>query len=82
MSPPVPTPPWVRQPSSCSRVRSVVWKIAADGSTRVVAGELGGRYGVRLGPLPGRLNALHGLSVAPDGSLFVLDENAVLSVRQ
>lgn len=61
--------------------RAVVWKISADGSMQVVAGQLGGRYGVRLGPLPGNLNAPSGLSVAPDGTLFVLDENAVLRIR-
>jgi len=37
--------------------------------------------GVKLGPLPATLNSPCGLAVAPDGSLFIADEGAILAVR-
>lgn len=52
----------------------------SDGSVTTVANTVQGRAGVKLGPLPGRLNQPRGILRLGDGSLLITDaqENAVL----
>jgi hypothetical protein len=60
-----------------STIRKVV---VATGEVTTVVGSPG-HTAVKPWPLPAELGFPGGLTVGPDGSLFVLDENSVLVVR-
>ena len=61
---------------------STLRKIAvATGEVTTLVG-VAGRYGIKVGALPGRLNRPVGVAVLPDHSLVITDqENVVLTVR-